>query len=143
MIKTGGQVGERVYRVEDLIEKPAIAESPSNLAQVKAYILTPDIFYFLERTPAAQGGEIWLADALRALLKHEVAYAYEFEGQRYDAGSVLEYLKANVDLALQRPEYREQLLAHLRAVLAQADGAESSVAGHRRDPDSRVSVAAR
>jgi UTP--glucose-1-phosphate uridylyltransferase len=143
MIKTGGQVGERVYRVEDLIEKPAIAESPSNLAQVKAYILTPDIFYFLERTQAAQGGEIWLADALRALLKHEVAYAYEFEGQRYDAGSVLEYLKANVDLALQRPEYREQLLAHLRAVLAQADGPESSVAGHRRDPDSRVSVAAR
>jgi UTP-glucose-1-phosphate uridylyltransferase len=86
--------------------------------------------HFLERTPAVQGGEIWLADALRALLKHEVAYAYEFEGRRYDAGNALEYLKANVDPALQRPEYREQLLAHLRAVLAQADRAEPSVAGH-------------
>jgi UTP--glucose-1-phosphate uridylyltransferase len=143
MIKTGGQVGERVYRVEDLIEKPAIAESPSNLAQVKAYILTPDIFYFLERTRPSQGGEIWLADALRALLQHEVAYAYEFDGQRYDAGSVLEYLKANVDLALERPEYREPVLAHLRAVLAQTDGAGSSVASPQCDGASRAPVAAR
>ena len=142
MIKTSGQVGERVYRVEDVIEKPAIAESPSNLAQVKAYILTPDIFYFLERTRPSQGGEIWLVDALRELLKHEVAYAYEFDGQRYDAGSVLEYLKANVDLALQRPEYREQMLAHLRAVVAQADSAEPSMAGRRPAADSRVPVAA-
>jgi UTP--glucose-1-phosphate uridylyltransferase len=142
MIKTSGRVGERVYRVEDVIEKPAIAESPSNLAQVKAYILTPDIFYFLERTRPSQGGEIWLADALRELLKHEVAYAYEFDGQRYDAGSVLEYLKANVDLALQRPEYREQMMAHLRAVVAQADSAEPSMAGRRRVADSRVPVTA-
>ena len=142
MIKTSGQVGERVYRVADVIEKPAIAASPSNLAQVKAYILTPDIFYFLERTRPAQGGEIWLADALRGLLQHEVAYAYAFAGQRYDAGSVLEYLKANVDLALQRPEYREQMLAHLRAVVAQADHAEPSRAGRRPAADSRVPVAA-
>jgi UTP-glucose-1-phosphate uridylyltransferase len=99
--------------------------------------------HFLERTPAAHGGEIRLADALRALLKHEVAYAYEFEGRRYDAGNVLEYLKAKIDLALQRQEYREQVLAHLRAVVAQADSAEPSMARHRRDADNRLSVAAR
>jgi UTP--glucose-1-phosphate uridylyltransferase len=120
MLKTTAQIENRVYRVEDLIEKPTIKESPGNLAQVKAYILTPEIFRLLDATPASKGGEIWLADAIRRLLKHEVVYAYEFEGRRYDAGSVLEYLQANVDLALQRPAFREQLLEHLRAVTASA-----------------------
>ncbi len=118
MIKTSTQVDDRVFRVEDLIEKPSIKESPSNLAQVKAYILTPEIFRFLEETPALKGGEIWLADAIRALLKHEVAYAYEFEGRRYDAGNVLEYLQANVDLALRRPELRDEFMTYLRSITA-------------------------
>jgi len=116
MLKTTGPIEDRVYRVEDLIEKPTITESPGNLAQVKAYILTPEIFRLLEATPASKGGEIWLADAIRRLLKHEVVYAYEFEGRRYDAGNVLEYLQANIDLALQRPEFRDQLMEHLCAV---------------------------
>jgi UTP--glucose-1-phosphate uridylyltransferase len=116
MLKTTAQIENRVYRVEDLIEKPTIKESPGNLAQVKAYILTPEVFRLLETTPASKGGEIWLADAIRRLLQHEVVYAYEFEGRRYDAGSVLEYLQANIDLALQRPEFRDQLMEHLCAV---------------------------
>ena len=116
MIKTSGRIEERVYRVEDLIEKPSIAESPSNLAQVKAYVLTPEIFRFLQDTPATKQGEIWLADSIRELLKHEVVYAYEFIGRRYDAGSVLEYLQANVDLALQRPEFRDEFMTYLRSV---------------------------
>jgi ADP-glucose pyrophosphorylase len=74
--------------------------------------------------------------------KDGVAYAYAFDGQRYDAGSVLEYLKANVDLALHRPAYREQMTAHRRAVVAQADSAEPSMAGPRPAADSRVPVAA-
>ncbi len=114
MIKTGTQAEPGVWRVEDLIEKPAPGESPSNLAQVKAYILTPEIFRFLADTKASKGGEIWLADAIRALLKHEVVYAYEFAGRRYDAGNVLEYLQANVDLALRRPEFRDDFLRFLR-----------------------------
>ena len=118
MLKTTAQIENRVYRVEDLIEKPTIKESPGNLAQVKAYILTPEVFRLLEATPASKGGEIWLADAIRRLLQHEVVYAYEFEGRRYDAGSVLEYLQANIDLALQRPEFRDQLMEHLCAVTA-------------------------
>jgi len=116
MLKTTAQIENRVYRVEDLIEKPTIKESPGNLAQVKAYILTPEVFRLLEATPASKGGEIWLADAIRRLLQHEVVYAYEFEGRRYDAGSVLEYLQANIDLALQRPEFRDQLMEHLCTV---------------------------
>jgi len=120
MIKTSGKAEERIYRVEDLIEKPTIEESPSNLAQVKAYILTPEIFRFLESTKASKGGEIWLADAIKALLQHEVVYAYEFLGRRYDAGNVLEYLQANVDLALQRPEFRDEFIGYLRSVTASA-----------------------
>jgi len=120
MIKTSTQAEERIYRVEDLIEKPTIEESPSNLAQVKAYILTPEIFRFLEETPAARG-EIWLADAIRRLLQHEVVYAYEFLGRRYDAGNVLEYLEANVDLALQRPEFRDEFMGYLRSVTDERD----------------------
>lgn len=126
MIKTSAQIEDRVHRVEDLIEKPTIEESPSNLAQVKAYILTPEIFRFLESTTASKGGEIWLADAIRALLKHEVVYAYNFEGRRYDAGSVLEYLQANVDLALQRPELRDEFLDYLRSVTEQYTNARSA-----------------
>lgn len=122
MIKTSAQLEDRIYRVEDLIEKPSIKESPSNLAQVKAYILTPEIFRFLETTKASKGGEVWLADAIRELLKHEAVYAYEFMGRRYDAGNVLEYLEANVDLALQRPEFRDDLLAHLRSVTGNNNG---------------------
>ena len=124
MLKTGAQTEERIYRVEDLIEKPTIEESPSNLAQVKAYILTPEIFRFLEQTPASKGGEIWLADAIKALLEHEVVYAYEFLGRRYDAGNVLEYLRANVDLALQRPEFRDEFMGYLQSVAAR-DGARA------------------
>lgn len=126
MIKTSAQIEDRVFRVEDLIEKPSIEESPSSLAQVKAYILTPEIFRFLETTPASKGGEIWLADAIRALLQHEVVYAYAFEGRRYDAGSVLEYLQANVDLALQRPDLRDAFMTYLKTITAQA--------GHEQPP---------
>jgi len=117
MIKTSTRIEDRVYRVEGLIEKPTIEESPSDLAQVKAYILTPEIFRFLEQTQASRG-EIWLADAIGKLLQHEVVYAYEFMGRRYDAGNVLEYLQANVDLALQRPEFKDEFMAYLRTVTA-------------------------
>ncbi len=116
MIKTGTQAEDGVWKVEGLIEKPSIQESPSSLAQVKAYILTPEIFRFLQDTRASKGGEIWLADAISMLLKHEVVYAYEFQGRRYDGGNVLEYLEANVDLALQRPEFRDEFMAYLRSI---------------------------
>ena len=124
MIKTSAQAEDRIYRVEGLIEKPTIEESPSNLAQVKACILTPEIFRFLEQTPARRG-EIYLADAIDRLLQHEVVYAYEFLGRRYDAGNVLEYLRANVDLALQRPEFRDEFMDYLRSVTG-TDGAHGA-----------------
>ncbi len=133
MIKTAAKIEDRLYSVADLIEKPSIEESPSNLAQVKAYILTPEIFGFLKTTQAAKG-EIWLADAIRALLKHEVVYAYEFAGRRYDAGSVQGYLQANVDLALERPEFKDEFLAYLRSVTGEATGAKLTKTSAREEP---------
>jgi len=133
MIKTAAKIEDRLYSVADLIEKPSIEESPSNLAQVKAYILTPEIFGFLKTTQASKG-EIWLADAIRALLKHEVVYAYEFAGRRYDAGSVQGYLQANVDLALERPEFKDEFLAYLRSVTGEAVSGPPTTTSAREEP---------
>lgn len=115
MIK-GRRIDDRVSQVEDIIEKPEIEHSPSDLAQVKGFILTPQIFEMLENTPRGKGGEIWLGDAIQSLLRHQTVYAYEFEGKRYDAGNVPDYLRAQVDFALARPEYREGLLTYLRSL---------------------------
>src|SRR5579871_4467770 len=104
MIK-GKRVEDRISQVEDIIEKPAAHESPSDLAQVKGFILTPEIFEMLEQTPAKKGGEIWLGDAIQMLLRYQTVYAYEFAGQRYDAGNVFDYIRAQIDFALARDEF--------------------------------------
>jgi UTP--glucose-1-phosphate uridylyltransferase len=109
-------VAPRTYLVEELVEKPSPEQAPSDLAAVKEYILTPDIFDELARTPPGQGGEIWLTDALNRLAARGRLYAYEFEGQRYDAGDKLEFLKANIAFALQRPDLGPPLRAYLRAL---------------------------
>jgi UTP--glucose-1-phosphate uridylyltransferase len=107
-------VAARTYRVQELVEKPPIERAPSNLAAVKEYILTPDIFELLERTPVGQGGEIWLADALNVQAREGGLYAYEFEGRRYDVGDKLEFLQANVALGLKRRDLGPGLRAFLR-----------------------------
>jgi UTP--glucose-1-phosphate uridylyltransferase len=96
-------IAPRVYRALSVVEKPQRAESPSDLAQIGGFILTPEIFDLLEDTPSGSSGEIWLADALVRLMAERPVYAYEFEGKRYDAGNKLEYLRANVELALSDP----------------------------------------
>ncbi len=103
----------RVSEVLSLVEKPAPEKAPSDLGIVGRYILTPEIFEALEETPPDKNREIQLTDALQVLLKRQAIYAYEFEGERYDTGTPLGWLKANVDFALQRadigPEFREYL----------------------------------
>ncbi len=103
----------RVNEVLSLVEKPAPEKVPSDLGIVGRYILTPEIFDALEATPPGKNREIQLTDALQLLLKKQAIYAYEFEGVRYDTGTPLGWLKANVDFALQRadigPEFREYL----------------------------------
>lgn len=94
----------RVSRAISVVEKPKRDEAPSNLAQIGGFVLTPDIFELLANTEVGPSGEIYLADALVRLMQQRSVFAYEFEGKRYDAGDKLDYLKANVELALADPE---------------------------------------
>jgi UTP--glucose-1-phosphate uridylyltransferase len=103
-VMDGEQVAERVYRVRDLVEKPAADEAPSNLAIIGRYILTPDVFTVLDQTTRDDRGEIQLTNALRALSRERAVFGYRFAGTRHDAGNKLGFLKATVEFALQRPD---------------------------------------
>ena len=107
------EVADGVYRVKDMVEKPAIADAPSNLAIIGRYVLTPDIFAEIERTKAGAIGEIQITDAMRALLKKRDFFAVRSEGKRYDAGDKLGFLMATVEFALKHddlaPAFREFL----------------------------------
>ncbi|AGA90490.1 UTP-glucose-1-phosphate uridylyltransferase [Thioflavicoccus mobilis 8321] len=103
-------------RVTSMVEKPAPEDAPSNLAVVGRYILTPRIFDKLVETQVGAGGEIQLTDGIAALLAEEPVIAYPFKGKRYDCGSKLGYLEAQVELALQHPELGEDFAAYLKAL---------------------------
>jgi UTP--glucose-1-phosphate uridylyltransferase len=95
---------ERLIRVRDLVEKPAIEDAPSRFAVIGRYIITPEIFDILGATPPGASGEIQLTDALRLLSRLQPIHAYLFEGVRYDVGDKLGFLEATVNYALERPE---------------------------------------
>lgn len=95
--------GDRVGKVQAIVEKPKPEDAPSNLAVVGRYILTPRIFDLIGRTNQGTGGEIQLTDAIGALLEEQHVFAYEFDGTRYDCGSKLGYLKASVEYGLNHP----------------------------------------
>ena len=110
----GREINKNFYEITDMVEKPKPSSAPSDIAIIGRYILTPDIFHFIEATSPGKGGEIQLTDALKAILKKGSIYGYLFEGKRYDAGDKLGYLKATVELALKHPvvkdEFKEYLL---------------------------------
>jgi UTP--glucose-1-phosphate uridylyltransferase len=108
--------GNRVYRIQDVIEKPRAEEVPSNLAIIGRYILTPEIFAVLEKTRMGSGGEIQLTDGIRLLLEQQPVYAYMFHGTRYDAGDKLGFLKATVEFALRRQDLGEAFRQYLRSL---------------------------
>jgi UTP--glucose-1-phosphate uridylyltransferase len=109
-------VEERVVRITDMVEKPPPENAPSDLAIIGRYILPPEIFEILERTRADVGGEIQLTSGLRSLLDRGAIDGYLFEGRRYDAGDKLGFLKANVELALERPGFGEQFREYLKSL---------------------------
>jgi UTP--glucose-1-phosphate uridylyltransferase len=115
-IAAGTRIDDRTLRIDRLVEKPK-KDPPSNLAVIGRYVLPPRIFEILEGVKPGVGGEIQLTDALAVLAREEGLLGYRFEGDRYDAGDRLGYLKANVAFALKRPELREGLLPWLREVL--------------------------
>jgi UTP--glucose-1-phosphate uridylyltransferase len=106
----------RVYRIRDLVEKPSAEEAPSDLAIIGRYILTPDIFEALERTPRDRGGEIQLTNGIRALKDRRPLYGYRFEGVRHDAGNKLGFLKATVEFALKREDLGGPFRQYLKSL---------------------------
>lgn len=107
-------IEDRVYKVKDMVEKPAVDEAPSNIAILGRYIITPEIFNILENQAPGKGGEIQLTDALKTLATKEAIYAYNFQGRRYDVGDKLGFLQATVDFALKRPELRDDFISFLK-----------------------------
>lgn len=112
-IIAGKQVDERVYKVQDMVEKPSVEEAPSNVAVLGRYIITPEIFPFLETQDAGKGGEIQLTDALKRLAKEQAMYAYDFKGHRYDVGSKIGFLQANVEFALRDDALKDEVKTYL------------------------------
>lgn len=108
-----------VYKVEDLIEKPALEKAPSKLAILGRYIITPEIFDILENTSPGKGGEIQLTDALKKLLDQQPVYGYDFEGKRYDIGNKMGFLKTTVELALTREDLAAEFKNYLKKITAE------------------------
>jgi UTP--glucose-1-phosphate uridylyltransferase len=107
----------RRYQVRQFVEKPAPGTAPSNLAIMGRYILTPEIFLFLEKQEAGAGGEIQLTDAIQKLNEIQRVFAYEFEGKRYDVGEKIGFIKTTIEFALQHEELREDLIQFMEEIL--------------------------
>lgn len=109
----GKKIDDRTSMVHDLVEKPDVDSAPSNLAVGGRYILTPDIFDYIEKTPPGKKNELQLTDALRLMAKEQTIYAYEFAGKRHDIGNRLDYIKTTIEFALKRDDLREELTEFL------------------------------
>lgn len=107
------QVAERVFKIEDLVEKPGPENAFSDLAVIGRYVFTPGIFEAIKRTEPDKRGEIQITDAIRLLLETQPVYGYLFEGKRYDAGDKLGFIQATIELALKRPEFAKNLRDYL------------------------------
>ncbi len=100
--------------LKDIIEKPKYEEAPSDLASLGKWVFTSKIFDYLEKTPVGKGGEIQLTDAIGLAIKEEKVYFKAYKGKRYDCGDKLGYLKAVVDFALSRDEFKEDFLNYIK-----------------------------
>ncbi len=111
------EVEPGVFKINDMVEKPAFADAPSDLAIIGRYIFTPEIFSAIERTKPGAGGEIQITDAMRLMLKEgRPFYAFRLEGTRHDAGDKLGFLIANIEFALKREDLGEPLREYLRGL---------------------------
>jgi UTP--glucose-1-phosphate uridylyltransferase len=115
----GKRVDQRIYELEEVMEKPGQSQAPSNLGIIGRYVLTPEIFDELEQTKPDSQGMIQLTDAMEALLSRQNMFGYIFEGKRYDTGSLQGFLKATVDYALERRDLAGDFLEYLHDKLDQ------------------------
>ncbi|MBV5104379.1 UTP--glucose-1-phosphate uridylyltransferase GalU [Mammaliicoccus sciuri] len=107
---------ERLYEVNRFVEKPDQGTAPSNLAIMGRYVLSPRIFDYLETQTEGSGGEIQLTDAIERLNKDDKVYAYDFEGQRYDVGEKIGFVKTTIEYALKDEEMRDEILRYLQSL---------------------------
>ena len=110
---SGKKQSDRVYRLDQIVEKPAFEDAPSNMGVTGRYIFTPHIFEHLANLKPGTGGELQLTDAIQTLLTNEQVLAYEYEGIRYDCGSKMGLLKANIELGLEHQEIGKELRQYL------------------------------
>ncbi|MGH2661361.1 MAG: UTP--glucose-1-phosphate uridylyltransferase GalU [Actinomycetota bacterium] len=106
-------VEDDLARVVDIVEKPSPEDAPSNLAAIGRYVLTPEIFDAIRETPPGAGGEVQLTDAIGLLAREQAVYAHLFDGARYDIGKKLDYLRATVELAVERDDLGPEFKAFL------------------------------
>ena len=107
----------RRFQVRNFVEKPAQGTAPSNLAIMGRYVLTPEIFMFLDKQEKGAGGEIQLTDAIQELNRIQRVFAYDFEGKRYDVGEKFGFVKTTVEFALQNEEIKEELFDYLEQIV--------------------------
>ena len=110
-------VGDHLFRVRSVIEKPSPEEAPSTMAAIGRYVFTPEIFDALRDTQPGRGGEIQLTDAINLLAQQQDVFAYSFERGRFDVGNKLDYLKATVELAIEREDVGEDFRRYLVEVV--------------------------
>lgn len=110
------QVTERVFQIEDLVEKPGPEKAFSDLASLGRYVFTPEIFEGIKKTKPDHRGEIQLPDAVKYLLEKQPVYGVLFEGDRYDCGDKMGFLEATISLALKRPEFSKGLKRFLKSL---------------------------
>jgi UTP--glucose-1-phosphate uridylyltransferase len=118
----GDMLSDTLMNLTTLIEKPATDKAPSNLAIAGRYILTPEIYKALEKTPPGKNNEVQLTDAMLNLLKSESMYAHTIEGKRYDIGNKLDFLKTNVEFALRRKEFAKPFYEFLLEIIEEHKG---------------------
>lgn len=112
----GEKIENRVYKVENMVEKPCPEEAPSNVAILGRYIITPEIFEILSNTLPGKNNEIQLTDALQELLKMQEVYACNFQGRRYDVGDKMGFLQATVEFALGRDDLKYEFMEYLKTI---------------------------
>lgn len=115
------QQNGRRYQVSNLVEKPAAGTAPSNLAIMGRYVLTPEVFMFLDKQQTGAGGEIQLTDAIQELNQIQRVFAYDFEGKRFDVGEKIGFVKTTIDFALQNEELRHEIMDYLKDIVRAAE----------------------
>jgi UTP--glucose-1-phosphate uridylyltransferase len=110
------EIDKGIFEIKEIVEKPDPDKAPSNLAVHGAYIFNPEIFHYLENIEPGKDNELWLTDAINKLMEDRAVYAAEIkDGKYYDTGNILEYLKANIDFALERDDLKDGLMEYMKS----------------------------